>query len=89
MTQVSDPKLSAVYTMDGFIPSFGPGTKVSSLDSDLSTPDSSKEFTMEFVFSKDMDKISVENPFNWQISRQQERTMEDHTTGGFRSPRLR
>ncbi len=40
-----------------------------SLDSSLSTTQASKAFTMRFSFTKEMDPVSIQNPFNWGISR--------------------
>jgi Tfp pilus assembly protein PilX len=39
------------------------------MNSDLSNPDSSKTFTMNFTFSKAMDAESVQNISNWVIRR--------------------
>jgi len=47
----------------------GPGSLLSSLDPLLSTANSSKDFTMVFQFNADMDVESVNNPFNWSISK--------------------
>lgn len=44
-------------------------TKVSDLDSYLENANASKTFTMIFQFDKEMDRVSVENRFNWKISR--------------------
>ena len=45
------------------------GTEVSSLDSSLETPGATKNYTVSFIFDKDMDISSVLNVFNWKISR--------------------
>ena len=63
------PKVFLAYSNNGFKASLGPGTPVASLDSSLSTPGASKAFTMTFSFTKDMDPVSIQNPFNWGISR--------------------
>jgi Flp pilus assembly protein TadD len=65
----SSPELLAGFTTGGFNVALGPGTSLSTLDSSLSSPASSKYFTMDFIFSKDMDMASVQNPYNWQINR--------------------
>jgi hypothetical protein len=44
-------------------------TQVSALDSYLANANTSKTFTMKFSFSKEMDRDSVENRFNWKIAR--------------------
>ncbi len=67
--QKSSPGFIAVYNTDGFVTTLGPNTSVSSLDPSLSQAGSSKLFTMNFIFSKDMDPASVRNIMNWQISR--------------------
>jgi tetratricopeptide (TPR) repeat protein len=67
--KVSPPKILAAYTAGGFNVALGPGTKLSNLDSSLSDPGALKSFTLNFIFSKDMDSASVQNPLNWQINR--------------------
>jgi tetratricopeptide (TPR) repeat protein len=67
--KVSPPELLAAYTTGGFDVSLGPGTAVSELDASLAVAGSSKYFTMNFIFSKDMDTASVRNPYNWQLGR--------------------
>ncbi len=42
---------------------------VASLDTYLENADTSKTFTMKFMFDKDMSRDSVENCLNWEISR--------------------
>jgi len=64
----SAPRFILAY-IDSLNLSLGPGTKVSSLDSSLTTPGASKSFTMSFVFDKEMDSASIQNLFNWEISR--------------------
>jgi len=63
------PQIFLAYSANGFKAPLGPGTAVASLDSSLSTPGASKAFTMRFAFTKDMDPASIQNPFNWGISR--------------------
>ena len=46
-----------------------PGTLVSSLDPSLVTPLTTKTFTVNFVFDKEMDPASVQSISNWSISR--------------------
>jgi tetratricopeptide (TPR) repeat protein len=69
ISNAAAPKFIAAYSSGGFLPVFGPGTLVSSMNSDLSNPDSSKTFTMNFTFSKAMDAESVQNISNWVIRR--------------------
>jgi tetratricopeptide (TPR) repeat protein len=65
----SAPQISVAYSTNGFNASLGPGTLLESLDSSLSEIRASKAFTMSFSFTKKMDPITVQNPFNWGISR--------------------
>ena len=44
-------------------------TQLSTLDSYLANAGASKTFKMEFQFDKEMSRESVENRFNWEISR--------------------
>ena len=72
--QITAPKFLAVYSTNGFNDALGPGTSdvrtpVSSLDSTLAASLAEKSFTTRFVFTKEMDAASVQNPFNWWISR--------------------
>jgi tetratricopeptide (TPR) repeat protein len=69
INKLASPKFIAAYGSGGFLPVFGPGTLVSSINSALSDPDSSGIFTMNFTFSKDMDAASVQNISNWLIRR--------------------
>ena len=69
MYQVDPPKLvfaNAVSTFSYMMPRM---TKVSDLDAYLENANASKAFTMIFQFDKEMDRVSVENRFNWKISR--------------------
>ena len=63
------PQIFLAYSANDFKATLGPGTAVADLDSSLSTPGASKAFTMRFAFTKDMDPASIQNPFNWEISR--------------------
>jgi tetratricopeptide (TPR) repeat protein len=69
IAEAADPGFSSVLSINGFPLSAGRGTQVSTLDNDLTTPNASKSFTLMFMFSKEMDASSVQNPNNWQISR--------------------
>ena len=67
--QSSEPEFLVGYSETGFNTNLGPRTPLSALNSYLSSPNASQEFTMKFIFNKDMDIASVENRFNWRISR--------------------
>ena len=66
--QNESPQIIAAYSTD-FFSTYGPGTKVSVLDPSLAVPNSSKDFTMHFIFSKAMDASSVRAPSYWSITR--------------------
>jgi tetratricopeptide (TPR) repeat protein len=63
------PQISLAYSTNGFKKFLGPGTAVADLDSSLSANQASKAFTMRFAFTKEMDPASIQNPYNWGISR--------------------
>ncbi len=67
--QRRDPRMLVAYSPDGFPSSSGPGTGLTELDPSLSTPGASHEFTMNFIFSKEMDAATVTNPAYWNITR--------------------
>ncbi len=67
--KVLNPKFLAAYSSNGFNVTLGTATPLSSLDSSLSNAGASKDFTMNFIFSKGMDASSVRNPYNWKITR--------------------
>jgi tetratricopeptide (TPR) repeat protein len=69
VSKLAAPKFIAAYSLNGFISTSGSGTVVSDIYSDLSSPSSSRTFTMNFNFSKEMDAGSVQNLSNWLISR--------------------
>lgn len=56
-------------TRSTFNPLSGAGTAVSSLDPALATPGAVVTMTMTFEFNTEMDMGSVQNPYNWSISR--------------------
>lgn len=66
---ITKPKILAAYSASGFPNSSGPGTPVSDLNNSLSAPGASRQFSMTFIFTKDMDASSVQNPYNWSITR--------------------
>jgi len=67
--QTAKPEFLIAYSDTDFNTTLGPRTPISALDSYLSSPNASTEFTMKFIFNKKMDIASVENPYNWRISR--------------------
>jgi tetratricopeptide (TPR) repeat protein len=67
--RVSPPEFMIAYSDSGFGFTLGPRTPLSALDPSLATPDAVVQLSMKFIFNKKMDNASVENPFNWMISR--------------------
>lgn len=69
LAKAAAPEFTSAYSSNGFITTSGSGTHISSIYYDLSSPNSSRTFTMNFSFSKEMDASSVQNLSNWLISR--------------------
>ena len=69
ITQNAQPKITGAYSPEGFKNTLGPGTSLGSLDASLATPDSTKLFSMNIMFSKSMDPASIQNPLDWSITR--------------------
>lgn len=57
------------YLHSTFNTLLGPGTSLSTLDPSLATPGASATFTMTFQFNGDMDPNSVQDIWNWNISK--------------------
>ena len=62
------PQISLAYGTNGFRASWDPAHPWPAWIP-LATLQASKAFTMRFAFTKDMDPIAIQNPFNWGISR--------------------
>ena len=69
INRVEPPKLLLALGSSTFRYSMSINTPVSSLDAYLENAGAAKSVTMKFLFNKEMDRSSVENPFNWSISR--------------------
>ena len=69
MRKVEPPRILFKCGTSTFQSSLSINTPVSSLDSYLENAGAEKSMTMKFLFNKDMDRNSIENPFNWSISR--------------------
>ncbi len=69
MYKVDPPKIMYASADSTFGYSLTNNTSLAALDSYLVNADASKTFTMIFQFDKQMDRESVENRLNWQISR--------------------
>jgi Tfp pilus assembly protein PilF len=87
MAQADTPKINSVSICDGFNTSLGPKTSISKLNANLATPGSTKIFSMNFVFSKEMDPASVSNPYNWSITRASIEKNGGVYNGGLSIPR--
>jgi tetratricopeptide (TPR) repeat protein len=85
VNQNESPQLLAAYSMD-FRSTNGPRTKVSDLDPSLAVPNSSKDFTMHFVFSKPMDASTVTSPAYWSIARAYGQTRGGDYNWGLQLP---
>lgn len=68
---IDKPQMSYMDTENsgGFVQLLGAGTPLWMLDPALSTPESSKKFSVTIAFTNAMDVASVMNPQNWTISR--------------------
>jgi Flp pilus assembly protein TadD len=69
VTGAAQPRLLYAQSPDGFNTSLGRATRVATLNPSLASPGSSKLFSMNFAFSKDMDQASVLDRNNWSIIR--------------------
>lgn len=86
INETSRPGFRAVYSPYLNL-SAGPHTRVSSLDSSLAPAGAAKQYSVTFVFDKQMDAASVGNVFNWNISRSvSARTGGLYNYGVTRSP---
>jgi len=65
------PKIAFAFATSSFPYSSSKGYQVSAIDSYLENAGAQKSVTMEFRFTKAMDPASVEDRFNWNISRAQ------------------
>jgi tetratricopeptide (TPR) repeat protein len=68
IVKITSPRISTAYSATLSMTS-SVGTKVSTLDPSLAQPGASKDYTIDFIFDKDMDAASVLDVFNWSISR--------------------
>ena len=67
-----------------FVTDFGPGTPVVALDAGLLAPQSSKDFTVQIQFDRDMDPSSVTDITNWNISKASRGTAGLYDNGLYR-----
>jgi tetratricopeptide (TPR) repeat protein len=69
MYKVDPPKMVFAMSESTFAFSLGKGTPLVALNSYLMNPGASKTLSIKIQFDKQMDRESIENPLNWQISR--------------------
>ena len=69
INKVEPPKILFAFGSSTFGYNLSVKTPVAVLDSYFENAGASKSMTMKFMFNKDMDRSSIENPFNWSISR--------------------
>jgi tetratricopeptide (TPR) repeat protein len=69
MYKVDPPKIAFAQSMGTFPFLMTSKTPLSALDSYLADANASKTFTMVIQFDKEMDRESIENVANWQITR--------------------
>ncbi len=69
MYKTAAPRFSFASTESSFNYRLTIKTPVAALDAYLENANASRSFTMIFQFDKEMDRASVENRFNWRLSR--------------------
>jgi tetratricopeptide (TPR) repeat protein len=69
MYKVDPPKMLFALSSSSFPFPMGRGTSLVALNSYLVNPNASKTLSITIQFDKQMDRDSIENPVNWQISR--------------------
>ena len=67
--KVDPPKFAFTHSLSTFSYRMPKSTPLKNLDAYLENANATKKFTMLFQFDKEMDRLSVENRFNWKISR--------------------
>ena len=86
MYKVDPPQIMFASSSSSFPRSLPMRTPLSALDSYLANAGAVQTFTMEFQFSKKMDRESVENIYNWSITRANGENMLDKYNFGFSIP---
>jgi tetratricopeptide (TPR) repeat protein len=86
MYKVDPPQIMFASASSSFPKSLSMRTPLSALDSYLVNAGAVQTFTMEFQFSKAMDRESVENIYNWSITRANGDSMLDKYNFGFSIP---
>lgn len=71
INKVEPPKILLAWGTSSFRYTKSFQTPLAAMDSYFETANASKTMNMKILFNKDMDRSSVENPLNWNISRSQ------------------
>jgi len=69
INEVEPPKIAFAWADSSFSYRMSINTPLSAMDSYFEAPGSSKIMTMKFMFTKEMDRNSIEDRFNWSITR--------------------
>jgi len=80
------PRMLALPPGGSFPATLGPRTQVAALSAYLADANAQQTFSMTFLFSKPMDRSSVENIMNWSISRSRDTGRGDGYNFGFPLP---
>jgi Flp pilus assembly protein TadD len=86
MYKVDPPQMMFAASSGSFPKALPMRTPVSVLDSYLVNANASQTFTMEFQFSKKMNRESVESIYNWSITRANGNALQDKYNFGFGIP---
>jgi tetratricopeptide (TPR) repeat protein len=86
MYKVDPPQIMFAAASGNFPRTLSMRTPVSVLDSYLANANAARTFTMEFQFSKKMDRESVENIYNWSITRADGNSITEKYNFGFSIP---
>jgi tetratricopeptide (TPR) repeat protein len=86
MYKVDPPQIMFASSAGTFPKSLPMRTPVAALDSYLANANAVQTFTMEFQFSKKMDRESVENLYNWSITRANGDSLTEKYNFGFSLP---
>jgi tetratricopeptide (TPR) repeat protein len=86
MYKVDPPQIMFASAGGSFPKSLSMRTPLAALDSYLANANAVQTFTMEFQFSKRMDRESMENIYNWSITRANGQSILDKYNFGFSIP---
>jgi tetratricopeptide (TPR) repeat protein len=84
--EVEAPRIAFAYATDAFPYKASSGYPVAAIDTYLENAGAELGMTMAFQFSKEMDASSVENRFNWKISRASSSNLAETYNFGDRIP---